>query len=341
MRIGVNPGKEDPNLMGYGLHRLIMPVYIPNTEGYFAEAVDILQLCLESLRLTKKAATAVTIAANGCCQPVLALLEAEMAGGWIDQLVIHARNRGKIDAIIGAARASFEPVITFADSDVLFRPGWDSAVERIFSAFPECGYVCPFPHPGSECSFTASTFLGALCERAISFRAITDRSDLDTFNRSIGRTDLCASDGPLGHLAITRGDVTVCIGAGHFVCSLRREVMRAMPAKPALRAVGISEPEWFDTPPDRLGYWKLSTTKAYVQHMGNRPEPYMTREVAALRAMPPAACAEAIPLGPMRRHCTALLPYWFRARLGLRLGRWFGKRCRKRAARANSPSPAR
>src|SRR5439155_22564299 len=110
MRVGSNPKKEDPKLQDYGLHRLIMPVYIPNQEGYFAQSLDILKICLESVRLTKKSDTAVTIVANGCCEPVMEFLVAEQNLGWADQLLVNSENRGKIDSVIGAARCCFEEV---------------------------------------------------------------------------------------------------------------------------------------------------------------------------------------------------------------------------------------
>jgi hypothetical protein len=336
MRIGDNPSKKDPNLSGYGLHRLIMPVYIPNTEGYFAQAVDVLRLCLESLRLTRKPATAVTIAANGCCKPALAVLQAEMEAGWLDQVIIHAQNRGKIDAIIGAARACFEPIVTFADSDVLFRHGWDSAIEKIFSTFPECGFVCPFCSPNAELLYTSATLLAGICRRALLFEQIANHSEVETFLRSIGMVESYGAAERLGQLVIRRDGVTAGIGGGHFACSFRREVISMMPAQPALRAIcGGSETNWLDTPPDRLGYWRLMADNAFVQHMGNHLESWMPQEVADLRVAPSPSSPLPLSLMPIRRHWTAFLPYSLRVRLGTVLGRWIRERFRRKAAQTS------
>jgi hypothetical protein len=332
MRIGDHPLKANPALGGYGLHRLIMPVFIPNTEGYFAEAIEVLRLCLESLRLTRKPATAVTIAANGCCQAARAVLQGEMEAGWIDQLTLHARNRGKVDAIMGAARGCFEPIVTFADCDVLFRRGWDSAIENLFAVFPECGFVSPFCVPGSEMGFTSAAILAGMAGRTIRFEAIANPSDVAAFARSIGHPERFQGVERLGQFVLRREGVSAGIGGGHFVCSLRRPVIQAAPAGPAMQAIcGDSETNWLDLPPDRLGYWRLMTDRACVQHLGNRLEPWMAQELAALRRAPPPADTQPMALRPMRRHWTALVPYPIRVRLADFLGRRLRERCRRRA----------
>jgi hypothetical protein len=334
MRIGANPKKEDSSLAPYPLHRIILPVFIPETQGYFAEALEVLKVCLESLRLAKKPETAVTIVANGCCEPARALLLAEQQRGWLDQLLLNQQNRGKTDAIVGAARASFEPMVTFSDSDVRFRRGWDTAVETLFRTFPECGFVSPFPNPGAELWHSSATFLAGICQRTLAFRKITDHADIDAFHKSLGRPDCPHNPDRLGHVVVARAGVTACLGAGHFVCSLRREVIRAMPAHPALEALApTSDLNWLDLPPDRLGCWKLSTSEAFVQHLGNRLEPWMSQALAASALSPIVATAPAPPLPALRLHWTALLPYPVRRRLGCFLARKLRDKFRQAALR--------
>lgn len=327
MRVGKNPNKRAPALPAYGLHRLILPVHIPNQEGYFAQSLDILKLCLESVRLTKAPGTAVTLIANGCDNQTLELLITEHSGGWIDQLVIHAQNRGKIDAIVGAARSCFEEVVTFSDSDVLFRPGWDTAIETLFRTFPECGFVSPFPNPDEELRFTSSVFVSSV--HHVSLEHIEDHSSLDRYNASVGRAPTSAD--VRGCLVIRRDGATACVGGGHFVCSVRRRVLRSGPFGPSLEAISSdSDRDWLDAPPDRLGYWRLATHRAYVQHMGNRPEAWMRDEVSMLTTAAKPTPATPSPLPPLRAHWTALLPYAVRARVGLRFGRFVRHRLRPR-----------
>jgi hypothetical protein len=330
MRIGTNPMKEKPALEAHGLHRLIIPVYIPHQEGYFKESLPILKLCLDSVRLTKAPETAVTVIANGCCEAVTHVLIEEGRRGWIDHVVLHAKNRGKVDAIIGAARGCFEEVVTFADCDVLFRPGWDVAIETIFRVFPECGFVCPFPNADWEGSATSSVFLANVWRTT--FQPPASQIDLDHFRMGLYAAKGASASKALGNLTVQRSGLTACIGGGHFVCSLRRPVIRAMPPEPSLQAItGGSEGRWLDHAPDRLGYWKLSTARAYVQHMGNHLEPWMYEEYQTLASGPAPAPEMPAPLSPMRVHWTASLPYAFRKKLGRRWGRHLRDRYRARS----------
>jgi hypothetical protein len=95
MRIGANPAKEKPALTGYGLHRIIVPIYIPHCTGYFQHALEILRLCLESLRITASDKAAITVIANGCAPIIVEELEKEYQAGWIDQLLLNQRLRSR------------------------------------------------------------------------------------------------------------------------------------------------------------------------------------------------------------------------------------------------------
>src|SRR5262245_44610991 len=121
MRVGINPAKSQTHLGEYGLHRVIVPVYIPHLEGYFQHAIEVLRMCLESLRVTTSRMAAVTIVSNACVPE--AIEEMERHRVWVDQIVLNSHNRGKIDAVVAAAKGSFEPLVTITDCDVLFRPG--------------------------------------------------------------------------------------------------------------------------------------------------------------------------------------------------------------------------
>ncbi|MGH9769315.1 MAG: hypothetical protein ACREAB_17965 [Blastocatellia bacterium] len=281
MRIGANPAKAQTGLDGYGLHRIIVPVYIPRLDGYFQHAIEILRLCLESLRVTASKKAAVTIVSNDCVPEAIEEMERHL--GWVDQLLLNRHNRGKIDAVVSVARGCFEPLITITDCDMLFKDGWVEAVEEVFQNFPECGYVCPFPSPASAWHHTSATLIGALARAELGYEKVVDESDLDRFAQSIGWPDLFKSDHRDAQLIVRRNGNIACVGAGHFTCTIRRETIAGMPDEPSLKAIeGQSELRWLDLPPDSLGFWRLSTPQAWVNHMGNIPEEWMREELVAL-----------------------------------------------------------
>ena len=67
MRIGINPHKDKETTQVNYLHQIVIPVYIPNFEGYFKDSFQILQLCVNSLLETIHDKTFVTIINNGSC----------------------------------------------------------------------------------------------------------------------------------------------------------------------------------------------------------------------------------------------------------------------------------
>lgn len=286
MRRSVHPGKGSGLLDDYGHHRVVIPVHIPNTEGYFTESRSILRRCLDSLRATAAGLVAVTLVSDGSCPEVTEDLHERQRQGWVDQVIVNQPNRGKVDAVVAVARGSHERLVTVADADVLFRPGWVPAVESLFRAFPECGFASLFPSPPGAFEQTSATLLGGLLRREVTLASVVDEADLDRFAESVSRPDLFPREYRAVQLVVERAGVTACIGAPHFVLTLRRAVIGGIPPEPSRRAVGDSEVRWLDEPADRLGYWRLSTSRAFAHHMGNVAEPWMDDELAEAMAAP-------------------------------------------------------
>ncbi len=273
MRSGVHPAKEAGALPSFGTHRVVVPVHIPSLDGYFAEAREVLARCLESLRLTAAGRVAVTLVSDGSCAEVVDDLRACQDAGWVDQVVLQHPNRGKVDSVLGVARASY----------------------------------------------------GALASRELTVDAVVDGADLDRFAASIDRPDLFPEEWRRHQLVVRRAGVTACIGAPHWVLTLRREVLAATPPEPSRRAVGGSETRWLDEPADRLGRWRLTTARAYAHHMGNVVEPWMDEELAATRSAAGNGGAGAHPPAPStvaavgRSSLASRLPWGLRTRLAERV----------------------
>jgi hypothetical protein len=323
MRVGEHPAKEAGRLPSFGPHRVVVPVHIPRLDGYFAESRAVLERCLESLRLTAGGLVAVTLVSDGSCPEVVADLQACLEAGWVDQVVVNEPNRGKVDSVLGVARACYEPLVTVSDADTLFRPGWVAAVETLFTTFPECGFASLFPSPPGAFHLTSATLLSALTRRELAVAVVESAEDLDRFATSIGRDDLFPAPYRERQLVVRRDGVDAGVGAPHWVLTLRRATLRATPIEPSRRAVGDSETRWLDEPADRAGYWRLSTPRAYAQHMGNVVEPWMDTELETARAAEPEAgpgsrsevSAEGTVRGPAR------LPWGLRTRLVQRVVR--------------------
>ena len=250
-----------------------MPVYIPSLDGYFLHGLEVVRLCLESIYQTTKDSASITVIDNGCVPEVKKLLFQFQMDNKIDQLVINSKNRGKVDAVLSVARSSFEPLITIADADVNFKPGWVDAVMRIFRSFPECGVVSPFPNPVHALRHTSATILGAGLYGLLRIGKLIPDQDLIEHSRGIGSPNFFKPCHFSRHLYLERDGQKALVGAEHFVFTLRREIIETFPKNSANSTLASSADEfWIDAPPDRSGWWRLSTPRSYVYHMGNHPE---------------------------------------------------------------------
>ncbi len=323
MRIGKNPAKGTA-LPTHGRHRIIVPIYIPNLEGYFEHALTVMTLCLESLWLTTNGRAAITVISNGSAPSVVAALQRLSENGRLDQLVLNDTNRGKVDAALCAARGSFEPFITFSDADVLFRPGWLDAVESLFRTFPETGVASPFTMPPLAWIHTSATLLSATARLELARQKVVADASIDQLERSLGHPNYVPSALRESQLVVKRAGAIACVGATHIVSTMRRELIQSLPQAPSLTAVaGSSEKRWIDEPSDRCGFWRLSTPRFWAAHMGNTPEPWMAEEVTAMAEGMSVSdvLAESPVLPTVVRSWTRAVPLSMRRRLAQQLQR--------------------
>lgn len=287
MRKGTNPEKDNQQLRPVAKHRIILPVYIPSLDGYFEHLLEIVELSLESLWLSVDGKSCyITVVSNGCCTDALSKLNEWYDKGWFNQLIINRENLGKVDGTLSIARGSAEEFITISDCDVLFKPGWLEAVERIFATFPEAGFVSPTPAPHLAWNYTSATILGAVLRRELYFGRYVNEKDMRQFAESVGTPSFVLEK----QFVVRRGIAMACVGAGHFVFTIRRRVVEGMP-KGISRTTLSSDADrnWFDIPPDRMGYWRLSALKTFAYHLGNTPEAWMYDEIDKYRR---TSCAD-------------------------------------------------
>lgn len=309
MRVGVSDTKN----LGPGLalrrHRIILPIYIPRLSGYFKDALEIVSLCLESLRLTAGASVSVTLVANQCADEAVALLQRHYDRGWIDQLLINRANGGRIDAVVSVARGAHESILTLSDSDVLFKAGWVEAIEQLMDTFPECGMASVVPHPGTAWHHTSATVLGGLLTGELGVAKVVSDDDIDRFGHSIGMPEWVKPDQRARQVIVTRNGAIACVGCGHFLFTIRKDVLAEMPSEPCDRPLGAGSDEiWYDRPADLGGYWRLATPKAHAYHMGNVPEPWMYDALRDLEKLPPCARNPA-PIRAARRPLSSRIPW--------------------------------
>src|SRR4030067_1914261 len=98
--------------------------YIPFLSGYYSETLDVLKMCMQSMRKDPGLPFDLMVFDNGSCAEVRDFLISEKEAGQIQYLILSEKNVGKGGAwnvILGGAPGE---IISYCDGDGLFSPGW-------------------------------------------------------------------------------------------------------------------------------------------------------------------------------------------------------------------------
>lgn len=284
MRIGFNPGKDKVRNREDFFHQIVVPVYIPNYEGYFKDGFHILKHCLESLLKTIHPKTYVTIINNGSHSDITQYLNDLQKKGKIQEL-INTTNIGKLNSILkGIAGQDFQ-FVTITDSDVLFLKDWQKETYSVFEKFPKTGAVCPTPSSKSLRSNTFNIWFDLLFSKSLHFTKVQNPLALKAFAESIGNIDFYNKNHLEKYLTVSHNYFRAVVGAGHFVTTYRKEVFENNKIRYSNFMIGgDSEEILLDIPVVKKGMWRLSTENNFAYHMGNVEEEWMSKILAEMES---------------------------------------------------------
>ncbi len=283
MRIGFNPQKDKQLEPNDFFHQVVIPVYIPNFEGYFEDSFQIFQYCLESLFKTCHNKTYFSVINNGSCPAVVEYLNELYRTGKIHE-VLHTTSIGKLNAILKGISGQNFPLVTITDADVLFLDDWQKATYDVFDAFPKAGVVSPSSNPKMLRYYTANVIGNHLFSRKLYFTSVEDVEAMRAFAKSIDNPALFKQVHFEKQLTVQNSDSAAIIGAGHFVATYRGVCFNTLSDRYSEYSLGgDSEESLLDKPPVKLDLWRLSTLKSYVFHMGNVKEDWMKAVLLSLQ----------------------------------------------------------
>lgn len=277
MRVGMNPQKQFKKIDLLYTHRLIIVVFIPSLEGYYQNVFDVFKLCLESAITTINTKCAITIVNNASCEEVTRFLNDKLVSKAIDSVIHHNENIGKMDALIGAAKGSREPLITMSDVDILFQHGWQNAVENIFTSMKNVGSVSPISVRKSMRYGTTSTLEKILLKK-VKLDFVPIEANFNAHNRYLKSINWNPEvDKNLKWPVVSQNGAKAILGSGHQIMTLNRLILHTtVPIAPSLTLVGNhSEFLYCDEPVDRSGGMRLATYHNFAFHMGNKVEDWM------------------------------------------------------------------
>lgn len=274
MRIGFNPHKDKILETSEYIHQVIIPVYIPNGDGYFKDSFKILKLCLDSLFATIHPKTFITIVNNGSGSTIKDYLNELYLDDKIHE-VIHTENIGKLNAILKGLAGNAIKLVTISDSDVMFLPNWQRETTKIFKEIPKAGVVGIVPQFKMYEANCGNVIFDNLFNKNLKFIPVKNPNALIRFYDSIGWDRTYNQN----YLAFNLGlemnpNLKVLIGSGHFVATYKKDIFNEITTFIGHKLGGGSE-AYLDIAPLKKGYWRLTTQDNLAYHMGNTLEDWM------------------------------------------------------------------
>jgi glycosyltransferase involved in cell wall biosynthesis len=149
-RKGQNPAKYLGTVARPERITLAVLNFIPFQSGFYAHTLDVLKLCLESARKDAGQPFDLLVFDNGSCAEVQDYLLSEQRAGNIQYLFLSGQNLGKGGAWNAILAGAPGEIIAYADSDVLFSPGWLARSVELLETYPKVGMVTARPFRTKE-----------------------------------------------------------------------------------------------------------------------------------------------------------------------------------------------
>ncbi len=188
MRKGQNPAKFVKEVAHPQRITAALLNYIPFLSGFYAETLDVLKVCMESMRTEAGLPFDLMVFDNGSCPEVRDYLIGEKDEGRIQYLILAEKNMGKGGAWNVMLAGAPGEIIAYTDSDVLFSPNWLARSVEILETFPNVGMVTarPFRTPPE---FLESTLQWARENARLEEGQLIPWERFLEFNLSLGQTE--------------------------------------------------------------------------------------------------------------------------------------------------------
>jgi len=270
MRIGQNPAKYVQTVAKPERITVAVLNYIPFQSGFYAEALDVLRHCLASVRTDAGLPFDLMVFDNGSCAEVQDWLLAEQRAGNIQYLMLSSKNLGKGGAWNQILSGAPGEIISYADSDVLFKPGWLAASVELLETFPNVGMVTarPFrtnPDFYSNTVAWAEQTNGTRVERG----SLVPWETFVEFDLSLGQSEaeIRAHYDSTEDVRITFQGVTAYTGASHWQFTAFKETLTQFLPFDMERPMG--QVKQLDQRMNQAGLLRLMVSNPLAMNMSN------------------------------------------------------------------------
>jgi len=270
MRIGQNPAKFVNTVSKPSNVTVAVVNYIPYQHGFYAEALDVLKACLQSVYNEEKETFDLMVFDNGSCEEVQNFLIDEFRNNKIQFLILSDKNLGKGGAwniLFDAAPGEF---IAYADSDVFFHTNWLSESLRIFQTFPNVGMLTARPFFTKK-EFSSHTLSWAKSQSNVALEVgkLIPWEIFLEFDLSLGQ-EISAIEQEFQSNdieKITFEGVSAIIGGSHWQFLTRKAVIKDFLPFDMDRPMG--QVKQLDKRMNEAGYLRLMTPEPLADNMSN------------------------------------------------------------------------
>jgi glycosyltransferase involved in cell wall biosynthesis len=282
MRVGQNPAKSIESVPQAQRVTVALVTYIPFLGGYYDQALEVLKTCLGSLWESTATPFDLMVFDNASCAEVRDYLLGAQQQGRIQYLVLSDKNVGKGGAWNFIFQSAPGELIAYADSDVLFCPGWLERSLEILEAFPQAGMVTARPLRTPEAFYTSTLeWAGRQPDVTLERGSFTPWETYLEHVLSLGTSEEQAREWYASRqdICLRRNGVSAHVSAAHFQFIAPKAVLSRFVPFEMDRPMG--QVRSLDEQMNAAGYLRLTTCEALVKHLGNRLDPGEVRKDSA------------------------------------------------------------
>jgi len=228
MRKGQNPAKLVKTVAKPQRITAALLNYIPFLSGFYRESLEVLKVSLASMRNDPGLPFDLLVFDNGSCAEVREFLVQEKEAGRIQHLWLSEKNLGKGGAWNMLFSGAPGEVIAYADSDVLFSPGWLIRSLELLETFPRVGMVTARPFRSKPELYSATLdWARAESQASLEIGQFINWETFWEFNRSLGQEQAANKDlyARTQDWRIQYKGKTALVGASHWQFTAYKDVL--------------------------------------------------------------------------------------------------------------------
>jgi len=283
VRVGQNPAKFIDHVSQPQAITVAVIVYIPFLHGYYAQSLEVLKTCLESLWQNTPQRYDLLVFDNASCPEVRTYLQEMHEQECIQYLVLSGKNVGKGGGWNLIFQGAPGRIIAYADSDVYFYPGWLEKSLEILEKFPKVGMVTSRPLRTPEIYYSATQAWaeqtpGVILERGSFMSWENYKEHTDSLGIPTDQAQVLFDSTFDQRISYNGGQAQM--GAAHFQFIAYKTVLSALDSFKMDRPMG--QVRSLDSQLNEAGYLRLSTMERLVKHMGNSLDNPLDNQPASL-----------------------------------------------------------